>query len=196
MSDDADAAQLALRALHDEVNARAAALARRHVGRLRCGRGCSACCQDGLTVFEVEAERIRRAHPELLADGTPHPAGACAFLDAEGACRVYADRPYVCRTQGLPLRWLEEDAAGQVAERRDICPLNEAAPPLTASGARSEAKPSEVPLELLPDDACWTLGETEGRLAALQAAQDGGALRRVALRSLFRAERPRDRDGA
>jgi uncharacterized protein len=179
---DADAAQTALRALHDEVDARAGALARRHVGRLRCGRGCSACCQDGLTVFEVEAERIRRAHADLLEKGEPHVPGACAFLDADGACRIYADRPYVCRTQGLPLRWLGEDEDGQVGEQRDICPLNEA----PASGARSEAKLSGVPLELLPEDACWTLGPFEGRLAAIESAHDGGALRRVALRSLFR----------
>lgn len=166
----ADEAERRLRALHDEVDARAAAVARRHAGRLRCGRGCAACCRDGLTVFEVEADRIRRAHPDLLAEGEPHLPGACAFLDAEGACRVYAERPYVCRTQGLPLRWIEEDAAGGATERRDICPLNEAGPPLTG----------------LPADDCWTLGEVEGRLASLQAARDGGALRRVALRPLFR----------
>src|SRR5262245_46152814 len=100
-----DESQRELRALHDEVDARAAALAQRHAGRLRCGRGCSACCVDELTVFEVEAERIRRAHTDLLVSGEPHAAGACAFLDAHGACRIYADRPYVCRTQGLPLRW-------------------------------------------------------------------------------------------
>lgn len=166
----ADAAQQRLRDLHDEVDARAAAVARRHAGRLRCGRGCSACCQDELTVFEVEAERIRRAHADLLVSGEPHARGACAFLDAQGACRVYAERPYVCRTQGLPLRWLEEDAAGEVVEQRDICPLNEAGPPLAS----------------LPEPDCWTLGPTEARLAALQSSLDGGALRRVPLRSLFR----------
>ena len=184
---DADAALAALRSLHDEIDRRAGALARRHAGRLRCGRGCSGCCQDGLSVFEVEALRIRRAHPQLLAEGAPHAPGACAFLDARGACRIYAERPYVCRTQGLPLRWLEEDGEGGVVERRDICPLNEPAPP--AGGTGIEAQPGEAPLELLPAEACWTLGEVEGRLAALQAAQDGGALRRVALRSLFRRAR-------
>jgi hypothetical protein len=166
----ADEAQQRLRDLHDEVDARAGALARRHAGRLRCGRGCSACCLDDLTVFEVEAERIRRAHADLLVGGEPHPRGACAFLDAEGACRVYAERPYVCRTQGLPLRWLAETESGERVEQRDICPLNEPGPPLAE----------------LPEDACWSLGEVEGRLAALQAAHDGGALRRVPLRSLFR----------
>lgn len=160
----------ALRALHDEVDAAVAALAERHRGRLRCGRGCHACCVDGITVFEVEAERIRSAHAALVESGVPHAAGACAFLGDAGECRVYDDRPYVCRTQGLPLRWLEEAAGAEVVERRDICPLNEAG----------------EPLETLPAAACWTLGPFEDRLRRLQEAADGGRARRVALRALFR----------
>jgi Fe-S-cluster containining protein len=155
----------ALAALHAAVDAWAAEIAALHGARLRCRRGCSACCVDGITVFAVEAERIRAHNAELLARGAPHPAGACAFLDADGACRIYDDRPYVCRTQGLPLRWLDEERA---AELRDICTLNE-------PGA---------PLETLPESACWTLGETEARLAELQRAF-GRAGERVALRALF-----------
>ena len=76
----------------------------------------------------------------------------------------------MCRTQGLPLRWVvEEDARGELVERRDICPLN----------AEGE------PLESLPEPACWTLGPYEARLRRLQEAADGGAGRRVALRALF-----------
>lgn len=164
-----DDAQAALRALHDEVDAQAAALASRHAERLRCGRGCSGCCIDGLTVFEVEAERIRRAHPELLEQGDPHPAGACAFLDAEGACRVYADRPYVCRTQGLPLRWFAEDDSGEICENRDICPLNAEGPAL----------------DELPEEACWLIGPVELELAELQAEIRDPHEDRIALRALF-----------
>jgi Fe-S-cluster containining protein len=158
----------ALTRLHAEIDGHAAALAAQHGARLHCRRGCSACCVDGISVFAVEAERIRAHHAELLTSGEPHAAGACAFLAADGACRVYADRPYVCRTQGLPLRWIDEERA---AELRDICPLNEA----------GEA------LETLPEGACWTLGATEARLAELQCAF-GQPGERVALRALF--ERP------
>lgn len=171
--EDVDDALAELRELHDEVDARAAALASRHAGRLRCGRGCSACCIDGLSVFEVEAERIRRAHAELLERGEPRAPGACAFLDAQGACRVYADRPYVCRTQGLPLRLLFERPDGEVEETRDICERNLAGAPLAS----------------LPEDALWTLGPVEARLAELQARLDGGVGRRVALRALWRPGR-------
>lgn len=170
-----EAALAELAALHAEVDARAARLAAHHSGRLRCGRGCSACCIDGLSVFEVEALRIARAHPELLAHGEPHGQGACAFLDAEGgACRVYADRPYVCRTQGLPLRVVFEREDGAIGEARDICEKNLAGPPLDS----------------MTEEALWTIGPVEERLADLQARLDGGAGRRVALRALFRREVP------
>ena len=45
--------------IHAEVDRRAEALAELHRDRLQCRRGCHDCCVDGLTVFEVEAERIR-----------------------------------------------------------------------------------------------------------------------------------------
>jgi Fe-S-cluster containining protein len=139
-------------------------------GRLRCRRGCCACCLDGLTVYEVEAEHIRRHCQSLLAAEKPHPEGACAFLDHEGACRIYEHRPYVCRTQGYPLRWIEEREDGTAVEMRDICPLNDAG----------------TPVERLPEEECWTIGPFEERLARLQLAADGGRMTRTRLRDLFR----------
>ena len=170
--------ELPVIALHREVDAAAAPLQRQHRERLQCRRGCHDCCVDGLTVFEVEAERIRAAHPRLLAEGRPHPPGACAFLDGEGACRIYDARPYVCRTQGLPLRWLDRDPSGATVEYRDICPLNEL---------------ESAPLEALDADACWELGPFESRLAQLQRSTEATgpvgspyqAPARVALRELF-----------
>src|SRR5690606_23927416 len=143
-----------------------APLEARHAARLRCHEGCSACCVDDLEVFEVEADRIRRHCGEVL-DATPHPVGGCAFLDGAGSCRIYAHRPYVCRTQGLPLRWHEEHE-GEIVELRDICPLNEPGEPL------AELEPA----------ACWTLGAAEEQLARLE--REGGAVKRVRLRDLFR----------
>jgi hypothetical protein len=142
--------------LHDAVDSLAGPLAARLGPRLRCARGCAGCCVDELSVFEVEAAVIVRRHRDLLDAAAP---------------RVYAERPYVCRTQGLPLRWLEEDEAGAPRELRDECPLNGTEGP---------------PIEALPAADCFTLGPFEERLAALQARVDGGQGRRVALRSLFR----------
>jgi Fe-S-cluster containining protein len=161
-----------LRVLREDLDREVLRLSSLHAERLACRRGCADCCVDGLSVFEVEAEAIRTRHPELLAHGAPHPPGACAFLDADGACRVYEVRPYVCRTQGLPLAWEDEDEDGEPVEARDICPLNEAGGP---------------PLEALPAEDCFRLGPFEGRLATLQAEAQGrfDGLARVALRALF-----------
>lgn len=168
--------------IHADVDRRATALHVLHAARLQCRRGCSSCCVDDLTVFDAEADIIRLNHGALLASGAPGPEGSCAFLDDDGACRIYADRPYVCRTQGLPLRWTEDDVedardatgatdagdAGDATEYRDICPLNEAG----------------EPLELLEAEDCWTLGPIEERLGRLQVASGAGA-RRTRLRDLF-----------
>ncbi len=165
--------------LHAVVDEAAAPVARANASRLQCRAGCSECCADGLTVFAIEAAVIRRHHASLLASGQPHPEGGCAFLDAEGRCRIYASRPYVCRTQGLPLRWLEEDELeDEIIESRDICPKN------TAGGP---------PLEKLEADECWTLGPFEQRLADRQHGLDDGRGVRVALRSLFASEPARRR---
>lgn len=158
--------------LQAEVTARAEALVSSLPGKLVCQRGCADCCLDELTVFTLEADLIRFHHADLLANGTPHPEGACAFLGPDGACRVYDQRPYVCRTQGLPLRWLVTDRHDEVVELRDICPLNE--------------EPLGVPVQELDRGKCWTLGEVEEVLASLQAeAQGSFELRREPLRGLF-----------
>ena len=164
----------AVAALHEAIDGQAGRLARRHTARLQCRLGCAGCCKDALTVLEVEAALIAERHPEVLTQA-PHPDGACAFLDAAGACRVYESRPYVCRTQGLPLRWIEQaladDGVLEVFEYRDICPLNDAPPH------------NEPPLEILEAEDFWTIGPTEEKLLALQERH--GAEKRVSLRSLF-----------
>ena len=162
-----------LREFHRTVSEAADKLHDHHGDRLKCKRGCHDCCMDGLTVFPVEAQLIREEHGDLLRDAEPHPEERCALLDAEGACRVYENRPYVCRTQGLPLRWIEiRDDVGY--EMRDICPLND-----------DEDVPGVTRLEELEPEECWTLGEHwEARLRQIQEAYDG-TLEREYLRGLF-----------
>jgi uncharacterized protein len=164
-----------IEAFHRAVDEAAAPVARANAARLQCKAGCASCCVDELTVFEIEADVIRHHHAALLADGIPHSEGACAFLDEQSRCRIYEHRPYVCRTQGLPLRWLAEDEeTDEIFESRDICPLND-----------NDGGP---PIEELAADECWTLGPFEQRLADQQAkvADHEGA--RVPLRSLFAAK--------
>jgi hypothetical protein len=160
--------------LHREVDALTSQVTAKHAGRLGCRRGCAGCCQDDLSVLAIEAARIRAYHATLLEQARPHCPGACAFLDGEGACRIYEQRPYVCRTQGLPLRWFEQDADSWGRELRDVCPLN----------LRG------VDLDALSEDAVWLIGPFEIRLASLQAEFGGEQVQRVPLRSLFRATAP------
>ena len=155
--------------LYRDVESSVHSIEEKNLSRLKCGQGCSSCCVDDLTVFEVEALNIQTQFGELLENESPNKPGSCAFLDDKGLCRIYEARPYVCRTQGLPLRWEDEDEKGDPVEFRDICPVN-------AEG---------TPLVDLPDSHFLTLGHFEGKLAEIQAIRDSWALNRVALRSLF-----------
>lgn len=150
-----------LLALHRKIDRAVEALSAVHASRLQCREGCASCCVDDLRVHAAEAERIREEYPDVL-DEEPGPPGACAFLDAESRCRVYGARPYVCRTQGLPIRWFAGDP---VAEYRDICLLNDIGSPITE----------------LPSEGCWLIGPVEAELAAIPAADE-----RVPLRALFK----------
>jgi len=154
---------------YEEVDQRAQTLVDMNKDRLHCQKGCSSCCVDDITVFQVEGDRIKQAHSQLLAEDTPHEPGACAFLDAEGACRIYEHRPYVCRSQGLPLRWLDETPDGRELEMRDICPLNDI----------------EQDLKILPSDQFWQIGPFEEVLANIQTYSGQGDLPRVGLRDLW-----------
>jgi Fe-S-cluster containining protein len=117
----------------------------------------------------VEADNIRFHYAALFKESIPHAAGACAFLNEQGACRIYDCRPYVCRTQGLPLHWIEHDENGRSVALRDICPLNE----------------KGVAVESLPKEECWRIGPAEEVLAKLQYGAYKGSLTRVKLRELF-----------
>lgn len=73
----------------------------RHGADMRCGSGCSDCCQPGLSVTRVEAEAIRALDLTGFAIET---TDRCAALDASGRCKIYAARPFVCRSHGAPIR--------------------------------------------------------------------------------------------
>jgi len=151
----------AVESLHGEIDLAVKKISNLHESRLQCRRGY-------ISVFEIEADLIRFNHEQLLSSKNPGPAGACAFLDINGSCRIYEHRPYVCRTQGLPLHWLEEHNGNNIG-MRDICPLND----------------NGTPVENLPEDACWIIGPFEEKLAELQYNTYENSMRRVKLRDLF-----------
>jgi hypothetical protein len=80
----------------------------RHGSDMQCQTGCSDCCHTTLSVTRVEAEAIRDlveswSSTEILRDVGPH----CAALDPTGRCKIYAARPFVCRSHGAPIRMRE-----------------------------------------------------------------------------------------
>ncbi len=100
------------RLLLAKVDAKVAEIAAHQAAQLACAAGCHACCAPDLTVAAVEAAAIAEflaAHAdklsqvEALAVARPWGATRCAFLNRDGGCAIYAVRPLVCRTQGLPI---------------------------------------------------------------------------------------------
>jgi len=120
--------------LVDKVDQHAARVHAEHAERLACAAGCTGCCHRDLTVFPIEAARIRSwLDGRTLEPVTvPRPGAAtlqllelgdaptpCAMLGADGLCRIYPVRPLICRTHGMPLA--VEDDEGLYA---DVCPLS------------------------------------------------------------------------
>ncbi len=97
----------------------------KYSSQMKCSKGCSKCCMTDISIFEVEAQRIRDWFKILSVDQqknlienwtTPNPVGACHFL-INDRCSIYEARPVICRTQGAPLFIKSENLL-------DYCPLN------------------------------------------------------------------------
>lgn len=85
-----------------------------------CKKGCSACCHTQVSVTEDEAEllahrvrsglKIDEASMNFLSQAgndsqkfydIPFEQRKCLFLGQDGDCRIYEDRPAVCRTNAV-----------------------------------------------------------------------------------------------
>lgn len=91
---------------------------KRFVNLLHCRPGCASCCQ-AFRVLPLEAALLRRAmsaREAVPAAGDDH----CRLLLDE-RCLVYEQRPIICRTQGLPIAYIDE-----TADKIEVsaCPLN------------------------------------------------------------------------
>ncbi len=116
----------------------------------QCAAGCDACCHVRIGVFAVEAAPLRDALARLAATDPalrtrvraqaddPKHQDHCALL-VDGRCAVYADRPLICRSHGLPIAGADPtDVSGKL--RLDHCPLNfQDEPPPRASILRLDA---------------------------------------------------------
>ncbi|MDX2194795.1 MAG: YkgJ family cysteine cluster protein [Cytophagales bacterium] len=155
-----------MQVFYDKLNTEVAVLTQMHKNRLICKKGCFQCCVSGITLYEAEAYIILIRNFEFFTYQIPNRQGTnCTLLDSEGACRIYAARPYVCRSQGLPLRRTDMEL---LLEYRDICPLND----------------TGIPIEQLPQNECLDTDIYDKILALLQIKLDHNAPR-VPLENLF-----------
>lgn len=84
----------------------------RYSKQIACRPGCGQCCCGGLTLVMVEAVVLGEAlgieaeRVHLQAGQPPlYEDGHCGLLDDENRCMTYKDRPLICRTQGMPLKY-------------------------------------------------------------------------------------------
>ena len=95
-------------------------------GRITCSRGCSDCCT-AITLFPVEAAALEAAlqalphdrRSAILRHVAEHAGGERCPLLSQHSCLLYAARPIICRTHGLPIIYNEGDH-----RTTDCCPLN------------------------------------------------------------------------
>jgi len=115
------------RALVAKVDAFFARVTSRYPAEMSCGSGCSDCCHVKLSLVGVEAEVVR-AHVETLDVATRErlrararaPGERCVALEDDGRCAIYAARPLVCRSHGVPVRVRGARSLPIV----DVCPRN------------------------------------------------------------------------
>ena len=107
-------------ALVEKVDAFFNRVAGRYAEKMKCAPGCDDCCRRSLTLYPFEVERMLAAAEGLAEaelEGVIHrarlagadPKAACPLLK-EGLCLIYAARPVICRTHGLPMLVPGEDS--------------------------------------------------------------------------------------
>lgn len=136
---------------------------------LACRPGCDSCCRH-LRLFPVEAAALAAALAALapaVREKVLVRAAGCGEDDPcplliDGLCQLYADRPIICRTHGLPLL-LEGEAGRQI----DFCPQN-------FHGIETLPAAAVIDLETLN-----TALTTINRLFVQQQGQDDAAQQRL-----------------
>lgn len=95
----------------------------RHGSAMQCKAGCTACCHVRLSVTALEASVIRdglatlpeEERARLAQRAKQRTSGVCPALEADGRCALYAWRPLVCRSHGVPIRHREPDGTAALS---------------------------------------------------------------------------------
>lgn len=108
------------------LDAEIARVLKMHGAAISCGPRCASCCQ-AFSVLPIEAACLREAIAALpsasqarLGQNLAADTERCPLL-IDDLCSVYAARPVICRTQGLPLAYVDEE---RQAIEVSACALN------------------------------------------------------------------------
>lgn len=159
----------------------------RQASRMQCSSGCSDCCLVDLTVTGVEAA--------VVAEGIvamPHDTRAaldersrraaskrCVALDADDRCAIYAHRPLVCRSHGVPVKVASAASQDRVQlPVIEVCPRNFRAVDSDGDGGLESLPTSDV---LNQNTLSTILGIVDSLFADATGRERGD---RVALRSV------------
>ena len=107
-------------ALQNSLDTRISELETIHTKHLMCKNKCAECCMS-FRILPIEfyaiSHEIQTKSIEFAENIAPEK---CKFL-IQNSCSIYAFRPFICRTQGLPNVYFNED---QEAWDLSICELN------------------------------------------------------------------------
>ncbi len=175
-------ARARLDALFAKIEAFFTAATAREGAAITCHAGCDDCCRRRFTVTGLEAEVIREGLAALPAERRQELAlraregnlDVCPALDSDGRCAIYAHRPVICRTHGLPLRFTEP-RGGRSLPMLDACPKNFVGQDLAAVSPASVMDQTTLSTILGALDAADAaeMGRARGERVAIAALLEG-----------------------
>ena len=99
--------------LRNQLDKEILRLENKHKNHLACKKGCDLCCLN-FSVFPLEFEVILEEtggifNPLSKTNNiSPETPASCSFLNNH-SCTIYNSRPFICRTHGLPLLYMNDD---------------------------------------------------------------------------------------
>jgi Fe-S-cluster containining protein len=105
--------------IRNEIDRTCDRLHQEHKENTKCRKGCSDCCMN-FSLLPVEFISILEEIKDKEVKLNIEDKDKCLFL-SDGTCQIYAHRPSICRSHGLPI--LNMDEEGENMEL-SFCPLN------------------------------------------------------------------------
>ncbi len=147
-----------------------------HGSHITCCAKCSDCCVN-LSVFPVEYYAIKHELSDKLAELTFDANTSCGYLKGD-LCVLYASRPLICRTHGVPIVFLA-DELDPPSYAVDFCPKN-------FTGQQGEAVEFTPDNILNIDEMNEELYEINQRFIAAFESEEITALTRLPLADLVK----------